>query len=361
MIIVCGPFPPPVHGMSKNLLIFKEKLEKQGAHVVPIDISPGGLVRGISYHLTKIKKVFLAVCKIAKMQKQTDLKFYMPPDGGYGIIYSILLTTSALIKGCEVYLHHRSYAYINNKSVLMKILCNLSKHKITHIFLSDGMAKDFSENYSVQNYFIVSNLIHVKPWFDTLSLDKNNYKLDGVLRFGFLSNISFEKGFRDAVNTVLALNNQGVAASLKVGGVCDNAEVQAYCDEVTRLYPEMIKIEGFVDKERKRNFFSDIDWFLFPTRYKNEAQPNVLFESVAAGIPFMTIERGCIKGDFKDYAFVFDHTEDFVKIAVENILKNLNENAYYKIREDLITHSKSNLNKAVFDEKIMYENVLEEN
>ena len=55
MIIICGPFPPPVHGMSKNLLLFKEKIEFLEGKVVPIDISPGTLVRGKKYHLTKIK------------------------------------------------------------------------------------------------------------------------------------------------------------------------------------------------------------------------------------------------------------------------------------------------------------------
>ncbi|ENZ8073803.1 hypothetical protein ACHAOH_005557, partial [Klebsiella pneumoniae] len=79
MIIICGPFPPPVHGMSKNLLLFKEKIEFLEGKVVPIDISPGTLVRGKKYHLTKIKKVLIALSKIIaikKVDRNEKVKFY---------------------------------------------------------------------------------------------------------------------------------------------------------------------------------------------------------------------------------------------------------------------------------------------
>ncbi|WP_262382637.1 glycosyltransferase, partial [Klebsiella pneumoniae] len=103
-----------------------------------------------------------------------------------------------------------------------------------------------------------------------------------------MSNISIEKGIKDAVNTTFMLREKGINAKLKIGGVCDNIEIENYLKDTIKSNPSYFKFVGFVDKNSKLDFFKELDWFLFPTRYVNEAQPNVLFESIAAGVPFIT-------------------------------------------------------------------------
>ncbi|AVJ85611.1 glycosyl transferases group 1 family protein [Klebsiella pneumoniae] len=345
--------------MSKNLLLFKEKIEFLEGKVVPIDISPGTLVRGKKYHLTKIKKVLIALSKIIaikKVDRNEKVKFYLPPDGGFGLVYSILLTTIASFKCHKIYLHHRSYAYINKYSVLMAVLNAAAGKKATHIFLSEKMANDFSKKYRVDKYYIVSNLIHVKNWFE-LNLEPKKYTQDEIV-LGFMSNISIEKGIKDAVNTTFMLREKGINAKLKIGGVCDNIEIENYLKDTIKSNPSYFKFVGFVDKNSKLDFFKELDWFLFPTRYVNEAQPNVLFESIAAGVPFITIERGCIIGDFPDYPYVMREKENFPEFATKAIIDNITPYSYEKNRADLVLKVRHQLNDAERKENAMFENIL---
>ncbi|HHT0105261.1 TPA: glycosyltransferase family 4 protein [Raoultella planticola] len=359
MIIICGPFPPPVHGMSKNLLIFKDKIESKGGESLVLDISPHSLVRGRRYHFTKIKKVVSAIKKLVFLERRTydeKINFYLPPDGGYGLVYSILITTAAKLKSDNIFFHHRSYAYINRYSKLMGFLNKVAGKKAVHIFLSEKMANDYSEKYKVNNYFVVSNLIHVKEWFE-LNLKPKKYNPDLIV-LGFMSNISIEKGIKDAIDTVFKLRDNGLNVKLKIGGVCDNHDVEKYLNETISLHPHLFEFVGFVDKQTKLNFFRDLDWFLFPTRYVNEAQPNVLFESVAAGVPFITIERGCIKGDFLDYPYVMEQHREFHEFACNAIIDNLTPISYEANREVLIENVRHQVMDAEQKENDMFDAIL---
>lgn len=359
MIIICGPFPPPVHGMSKNLLLFKEKIEARGGGTLVLDISPDSLVRGGAYHLTKIKKVISALNKIFFIKRKNideKINFYLPPDGGFGLIYSILITIVAGLKSDNIFFHHRSYAYINNYSLLMFALTKFGGKKVTHIFLSDKMAHDYSKKYHVNKYFVVSNLIHVKDWFE-LNLEPKVFNPD-LITLGFMSNISVEKGIKDAINTVFHLREKGLNVRLKIGGVCDNHDVEKYLNETISLHPNYFEFIGFIDKKTKLDFFKDLDWFLFPTRYVNEAQPNVLFESVAAGVPFITIERGCISGDFPEYPYVMEQHGEFHEFASKAILDNLTPLLYEKNRATLVENVRHQVLDAERKENEMFNGIL---
>jgi glycosyltransferase involved in cell wall biosynthesis len=63
---------------------------------------------------------------------------------------------------------------------------------------------------------------------------------------------------------------------------------------------------GPIYGDAKDTFFSDLDVFIFPTGYFNEAQPIVLYEAVAAGALVISVDRGAIREQIQGHYKVFE-------------------------------------------------------
>jgi glycosyltransferase involved in cell wall biosynthesis len=109
---------------------------------------------------------------------------------------------------------------------------------------------------------------------------------------GFLSNISFAKGIDRYLDLLADLRARGSNVTGLVAGPFDDEKVRDY---VERRIKEIGRITylGPVYGDRKESFFASIDLLVFPTRL-HEAQPLVIFEAQAAGVPVAAPDCGCI-------------------------------------------------------------------
>ena len=297
MFFVIGPFPPPVHGMGKNLLVFYNSLCKAVGkqQVAKIDISPGSLTRGGKYHATKILKVLFGTLKVFFLGLLNFSKrnvIYMPVDAGWGVIYSTLLLSISRLLGMDIFIHHRSYAYINRHSKLMRVFVFIGGKNSTHIFLCKNQEEKYRKFYKfIGKSIVVSNAGHVEP--ARAKKDKNNKKII----IGFLSNISEEKGILDTIEIFKVLKNQNYPIELHIAGPFDNKSAEELVKENIRAL-KGVQVFGPVYELDKHNFFSNIDILIFPTKYKNEAQPNVVFEAMSYFVRPITTNIGCLSSDF---------------------------------------------------------------
>lgn len=340
-LIVIGPFPPPVHGMSKNLLEFCNALPDH-VDVLRINTSPGILDRGLKYHWNKFRCVLKGAIRYLAVRGVSVA--YLPPDGGFGVWYSLLFIIISRLKGVDVFLHHRSFQYIDKKSLGMSLICYLLSGRCHHIFLCDVMRLKFFQIYPLSEYRIISNAGHIEHLLTSTS-DKHFSK---KLTLGFLSNISISKGILSVIETYRKILLVFPDAVLKIGGDFD--------DEITRniVLREIIDLHavnfcGFVSN--KAEFYSDVNFFLFPTNYVNEAQPNVLFEALATECMVISVSKGCIEGDLSDGIGYLIPLEQYPDVAAQIVIENWNDR---NILFSRVIRSKVLISRCCRDAKIAY-------
>jgi len=351
-IILIGAFPPPVHGAAKNLKIFSKALRKK-SNVLEIDISPGKIERGVSYHWKKLRRVFVGILFLLFLLLRKRVSaIYISPDGGGGVYYSLIFVALASIFRAPLYLHHRSFSYINEKSLGMSLISFIENKKHTyHVFLCDLMKSKFENIYGIKVSQTISNAQYVSP------VDEIKVKKDNKFIIGHLSNLGFGKGLKEVAEVCFRLDELNVEFHLELGGPPESEEVKIYLDTIMEKLGRKVTYHGPVQAHDKDKFYSLLDVFLFPTQYKNEAQPNVVFESNAAGVPVLSVDVGCISSDIDARnGRVYESQSVFVGEAVTEILALVtNPEMLYLLKKSTLKKVKAQAIEA----KIEYKNLVD--
>lgn len=291
-VIVIGPLPPPMHGAAKNTQTLCNDLESAGARIVRIDLSASSLShrRSAYYHAERIYRNIAGMFKIAASARE-GFSLYIVPDGGLGTFYTLAHTI--LLKSLNFsnfVIHHRTFSYVDRIDWPIKIVTHLTRARATHVFLSPEMARRYQDTYGEVDNIIASNAKFV------LEESKNSAtpRMQGSLRIGHLSNLCRDKGFFDVADTYEAYMTSGHEAELHLAGPVVEPEVAERLAALKRRYGPSVRHIGPVSGEVKTDFYRMLDVFLFPTRYANEAAPNVVYEALAAGTPVITTGRGCL-------------------------------------------------------------------
>ena len=305
-LIVVGQFPPPVNGFSYITERMVNLLRSQFT-IETFDIASEPNLSGPRKHLSRTRKV-LAFCRSIVLKKRPRATVcYVACEGKLGLVYTIAALISARISGYRIYLHHHNYTYIDRHYVLMRLVVWLVGQG-THVFLCEIMRRDFEARYRRPvPATVVSNAAFVPPQSEVPSRSS-----EGPLVLGHLSNLTREKG----LHIFLALLREAVASGRDVRGILagpvagddDRLAIEAAQHELG----ERLDYRGPLYNADKDLFYRDIDVFVFPTQYANEAQPTVLFEALAAGCKILSFNRGCIVNQVRDDGLVVLRCGDFV-------------------------------------------------
>jgi glycosyltransferase involved in cell wall biosynthesis len=291
-ILMIGPFPPPVHGASLVTLRLAERLRVH-MPVVCCDISPGA-ARGLSYHLTRAWRVLKAA--YAVLASPQGATVYLSAAGGSGLVYTAFLAGVARLIGRRVVIHHHSFAYINQRSGLMALVAAFAGPRALHLALCQRMARSLRALYPrAMRTAVLSNAFMFAPVAARPGAE------DGAsLRLGHLSNLSREKGLYDVLALQEELQRHGARTELLLAGPTANAEDADRVASAIGRSAGRIRHLGPLYGKAKDDYFASIDAFLFPSRYVNEAEPLVVFEALAQGVPVIAYDRGCIAEQLGD-------------------------------------------------------------
>lgn len=210
---------------------------------------------------------------------------YVPVLAGRGTLVTIALAGLARLRGVPVTLHHHSFAYLDRRWRSMAMLARVAGLAAEHVVLCPVMARWLWERYGVTRTRVVGNAAFVAPPAGSPEA------CDRPLTLGFVGVLSREKGLdaflelaRRALPDVRAL-----VAGPKVDGDAETLLAAASRE----LGDSLIRRPARDDRDA---LFAGIDVLIVPSRYRHEAQPLVVLEALARGIPVIATGRGCLPG-----------------------------------------------------------------
>jgi glycosyltransferase involved in cell wall biosynthesis len=294
--------------------------------LVIIDLSSGRLERSLAYHFQKIVRVLKGIC-IVLLNSGVGHRLYLSADSGLGLFYNLLIIAFARLARHSIFLHYHSFSFIDRGSRLMRLLVTVSGTRATHIFLCDGMRDRFKNEYPFDGLSLLcSNARFVPP-----KPDLRPFMGDRPLRLGLLSHLNAEKGLYDFLSLLRAVKQR----KLPICGILAGPPVSAAdAKAISTARQELggyLEFRGPLYGEAKDTFYDEIDAFLFPTRFRVEAQPVVLLEALAHSVPVISYARGCIASDIKgDVGYIIPASADFVTHALAHIERWLAEPGAYE-------------------------------
>ncbi len=311
-VLAIGPLPPPVHGYSLITARVIEQLQRVTS-VEIVDQSPGTLVRGWRYHAARARRAGRALWRLVRSSARGRTA-YLAIAGGSGIFYDLAFIIAARWRRYRIVIHHNAFSYLNRRSPLTAALIGLAGGQAIHICLCPTMARRLGEqDPTAARRLVLSNAALVP------SPESRERSARSGIRLGFLSNLMPEKGLDTAVRVAAMLRERGAAASLVVAGPTVALSSERLLDDAKKRLGDAFDYRGAVHGPAKAAFFADIDVLLFPTRYANEAQPLVVLEAMAHGVPVVAAARGCIEGDIGRAGLAVSPDSDFVEISIEAI------------------------------------------
>lgn len=315
--VVLGPFPPPVTGAAKNTQNMLDALLTNGVRAEGISTAVA-LKRessGLTYHFQRFGRILGVVGALFRARNRSGM-LYIVPDAGLGTWYTVIYAVIGVLTFRRIVFHHRSFLYITRPSPAMRLLVRLTRRKALHVFLSDNMRQSFAACYKPLDTAVAGNACFVQKELAECEVPPHG----NTITIGHLSNLRRNKGFFAAADTFERLADDGLPVRLHLAGPITEQEVEPRLQALKARFGARVQWCGPVSGDAKVAFYRGLDVFLFATTHPQEAQPNVVYEALAAGIPVLATPRACIPEMLVDGSGACSPTEEeFVDFAVEAI------------------------------------------
>lgn len=287
---VVGPFPPPRHGVSNVNEAFADRAELAGLRVLRFNTAPSSLSRSLSVRFGRLSRIVNALVGLRRfVRAHRGSPIYISLSGSWGLLYEASFAGFARMFGARLVLHHHSFRYLDAPFWPLRLLVTISGTDALHVVLGENMAANLRSRYSRVMHTLVLSNAHFVPLRDGGRIAVGRFPRT----LGYLSNLSVAKGLNDVLALAEESERRGMPYEFVVAGPFeDPCEEKAFQQRVSRL--KNLRYLGPIYGQAKEAFFIGVDVFLFPTRYRHEAEPLVVLEALSFGRPVIAYARGCI-------------------------------------------------------------------
>ena len=289
-IIAFVDLPPPAQGISIVSSWVVQFLKDQP---IKLEVVNTLASRSRMYSLTRLTKFLVSFAKVLAAPPKSTI--YIALSHGQTLYLQMLIIFLAKFKKLRVLAHHHTYLPITQPRKLINLICHtFIKNKVEHIFLSDEMKEQYFRIWSPrEKLWVVTN--HQVAFNRTNGLIKTR-KFPGR-NMTYSGRMSSEKGFWDAaaVSRKILSHNKHMSATF-LGPIMElpiSKEILNLKDEFGDRFEHI----SIYDENVLQSKLYASSYFLFPSRYVNEASPLVVLEAQALGNICITSDLGSLSHD----------------------------------------------------------------
>jgi glycosyltransferase involved in cell wall biosynthesis len=282
-IAFLGLLPPPLDGQR---IVTKQMLEhvRRVAPVAPYNLQPRDTRFAPATKLLRAVGSLPLICIRRLAGYQT---LYLAPPSGTGILGACVIAALARLLGFTLYAHYHSYVFVARFSWPTAAFLWCCGRDATHIALVPQMADALRRLYgSTIRTMVLSNSAFIELPIVERHFDRR------PLQVGHLSNLSSSKGIEIVIECAERFAECGLEVEMVLAGPLEVSARHIVEGALSRL--KNLRYVGALARAEARYFYTQIDVFLFPTRHRHEAEPLVILEALAAGVPVVASDRGFI-------------------------------------------------------------------
>jgi glycosyltransferase involved in cell wall biosynthesis len=323
-ILIIGPFPKPISGVSIANQTMANGLRKKNwkVDIINSEYSKeiGSKLGKISFHKFYFIKAYFLVGKVFF----SNIIYITIGQSFFGVLkyFPFVILAKFCRKKTVVHLHgnHLLNEYNLLKGIKKSIFFKLISMFDYGIVLSKSLRKNLEPFLKKETIFELHNFFEESLNLPSKQLiEQKDYS---ELRVVFLSNLIEEKGINILLEALNKLNQKGIKIQLKIAGnkikendlshFCDNLEYVAYLGVVSGL------------EKQKLLLWSNV--FCLPTFYKMEGQPISILEAMAMGNLILTTNHAGIMDVCKEENAFFCKKESVEDLAnkLELLFGNIN-------------------------------------
>lgn len=323
-VCIVGVFPPPTHGFAlvndsmKNLII---NVDPQSSVFDLSSISLSRNIFNICIRFLKFLYIYPQYLLFSILNKYHTL--YIGLSGGLGQFYDLLILSIARVTRQRIFIHHHSFSYLNKINLLTYLVIRVAGKNATHIVLCNLMQEKLRTYRKNLSCILLSNSVFSINNDTEISTNRQ------LKTIGFLGNISIKKGIKIFFKVLEELNIKKPINGIIGGPFQDNISEKFTRNELKNN--SHISYLGPVYDNDKEKFFNTIDVLLMPSILE-EAEPLVIHEAMAYGVPVIAYNKGCIAEIIKqDSGIVVGLNSDFINSASEIINSWIDDPTIFKL------------------------------
>ena len=298
-ILVIGPTPPPFHGVAVAIQALLDSTIADRFRVSHLDLADR---RGIQ-HVNK-PDLHDVVLFLRQWLKLISMLFHACPTLTYlvlsqttiGFFRDSLLIWLSYLRGSHIVLHLHGGNFrhwLLGRSWLMKAYVRTVLGRVTRVIvLGDSLKGQFDGLVNKQRIAVVANGIDWRDSDTFVRVDRSSSRY----RILHLSTLSHLKGALVLMEAIPLVVSHRQDVEFVLAGYWSHPEDKRWADHFIAQegIGQYIRFTGQVEGDQKRALFESSDIFVFPG-VQQEGQPLVVIEAMAAGLPAIFTDRGCLR------------------------------------------------------------------
>ncbi len=306
-ILVVGPLPPPVNGMSLANRMLVDGLQRKTHDVDTIDTKTGTKRDNVKNQgRVSFRKVSRSIMPVMKgirkilLTRKYEVIYLTPSQNANGYLKYVPIMWAARVKKIPCFIHiHGGYfrtMYDGLRGWKKRVVDKSLRELAGAIVLGPSLKYMFEDLVPDEKIFVCENGVENEVFATEEEIRQKieRYNTDDTIRVVYLSNLMESKGILDLFEAVKMLRNQGKKVHLDVAGAIEPA-IEARVREYLSKLGDAVTYHGVVKGKKKKELLLNNYIFCLPTYYPNEGQPISILEAMANGCAIVTTDHGGIK------------------------------------------------------------------